>query len=248
MECAVCGRSQEEANLSEGIYQGEVVKVCEKCAEIEEIPLIKKPTSEQFIEADRHYNVRERMEKISNKREIPVSKEHEVALKNLGKLKIPLKKQQPKNLVDNYYWEIKMARRRKKFSIAQLSNQIGIPVEVLEAIEKAQLPKNYESTMRILEEILEIKVFKEPNKKLIFHFPEKSKEKKQKEILKNVGEKIKEDKIKKQDAVRDIASGKFDFSRRENLKNVTISDLVDLKKKKEEKEMFGDEIELEGDN
>jgi len=258
MICAVCGRSGEETVLLDGIYEGEIVKVCERCAELEEIPLIKKPSEEQLIEADKNYSVRERMERMS-RRNIPISKDHETAMKNLAKIQIPEKRQENERLVENYYWLMQMARRRKKLSLSQLSENTNIPAETLQRFERGVIPPDFESLIPVLEEVLDVRLFRTDSKKIIFKVPEKASEERQREILEHVKNKIKEtgerEKVK-EETIKKIAAGRFDFSSRQNLENVTLSDLIELKRKREGKkafekekrehqEMFGDEIEVE---
>ncbi len=51
-----------------------------------------------------------------------------------------------------------------------------------------------------------------------------------------------EEKKKRYDQLaKEIESDKFDFSRKENLENITLSDLADLKKLRQEKEKLEEE-------
>ena len=65
MYCHTCNLSEDEAELHQGIFEGQLILVCKLCAEIEEIPLIKRPTQDQLTEIDKKHSVRERMGKIS---------------------------------------------------------------------------------------------------------------------------------------------------------------------------------------
>ena len=263
MQCIICSRSEDEAELCDGIYEGEIAKICQECAESENIPLIKKPTSEQILTAERRASVRERMEKLSG-REKPISKEHLIASKNLNKLRLPPRKQYHEKLVDNYDWILKIARRKKKLTINQLSEKTGIPHQILEDFEKAQIPENFEQTAGTLETALNIRLLKEH--KLPIHFIHPTKEEAER-ILEEVREKIHKPESESEDSnpkqikekkqkIKQIQKGKFDFSRRENIQDITLKDLVDLKRerekkkafekeKREHKELFGEEIEIE---
>lgn len=259
MECAFCNKIADEVDLFEGVYNGKIVKICSPCAELEEIPLIRKPTQNQLIAADHRFSVRERMEQLSDPRKVKaISKEQEVANKNLAKLKIPPKPQKSNELLPNYNWKIQIARRRKKFSLNQLSKQTGLSLELLEQVEKGQLPENFKSIMAILQEVLDIKLFKDQPQKIIFNIPEKSPEKKEQEILEQTEQKIhetEESAKQKKKVIKQISSGEFDFSKREKLKDVTLKDLIEMKRqrdqkqafekeKEQHKEMFGDDVEL----
>jgi len=98
MQCIICKKSEDETDLYEGIYEGKISKICRMCAERENVPLIKKPTQEQLIEADRKYSVNERMKKLAGLEEssnligMPLSKDQSIANKNLAKLRFPVKK------------------------------------------------------------------------------------------------------------------------------------------------------------
>lgn len=261
MECQLCGITDQEADIFQGIYSGEITEICGECAKEEKIPLIRKPTSDQLSLADREYSVRERMEKIFKSNKEYIGKDHEVAMKNLAKIKVPPKSQQPENLVENYHWEIKIARRRKKLPISQLSKESGIPLEILKELERGQLPKNYEPFLLILEELLDIRIFKEHERRMILHIPEKTSRQREKEIIEQTREKLIETEKQqksKQKAIKEISTGDFDFSKKENIEKITLSDLIELKKQrekiknqhkeqKEHKEMFGDELELDID-
>jgi len=280
VECIICKRTEQEIELHKGIYEDEITDICEKCAGLEAVPLIKKPTQEQLQKADRKYSVRERMEEISGmSKKKPLSMSQMTASKNLKDLKFPEKKQEHESLVSNYYWVVQMARRRKKLSLSQLSERIFIPVEVLGAIEYGQLPENFSSTIKILENALDVKLFKEQPKQVNFIIPDKTPEKKEHELIEQTKQKMqdlekmphelyqekqegkpgpskgsptgeeqpeKSSEIKK-DVIKNIASGKFDFSKRKNLDHVTINDLIDMKKQKQKKEMLGDDLDLEID-
>ena len=268
MVCYICQKTSDEARIFRGIYEGEVVDVCEDCVELEKIPVIKRATEEQIKKSEHSASVRERMENLSGITKGIVSKEHSIALRNLSKIKVPQKEQQPENLVPNYHWEIKIARRRLKMTPTQLSERTCFPQKIIEQIERGQPPKDYEAVMLALEAVLEIRLFRDHPKKLIFHLPDKSPEKKQQQILEQTMDKIKEKdkeliKAEKQKKIQEkkkvaqeITQGKFDFSRKQNLENLTLNDLVELKRKKdklkeiekkeqEHEELFGDDVGIE---
>ncbi len=234
MKCEVCGLSDEEVILSEGISDDKIVKICRKCSELENIPLIKKPSKEQ-VEASKHISsVRERMERISgfSKKK---NKEQLLAGKNLDKLKAPPVKQDSKDLVNNYDWVLKVARRRSKLSLKQLSEKTGISEEDLDMLEKGQLVDNLVEKARTLEGALKVRLLNQKVREISFKAPKDE----EKEILKDV-----EQKLNQKKKIEKIEKGEIDFSKKEDIEDIKLKDLVEMKKKKENDEMFGDDLEI----
>lgn len=168
---------------------------------------------------------------------------------------MPPKKQFNEKLIDNYYWELNMARRRKKLTLNQLSQQTGIPAEVIDGLEKAQLPENFEPLIAHLESALGVRLLKDREAKInfILHKDE------EKEIIKQVKEKMylpaeeiveeveeKSEKDKKE-LKQKIAKGEIDFSKKEDIKEMTLADLQNRKKEKDLKKLLGDDIDLDVD-
>ncbi len=115
MRCIVCKKGCQEVELYNGILEDGMVMVCSVCADEEKIPIIKKPSESQLDKADIRYSVRERMERMSGMRETTeISKEQTALQGNLAKLRAPPKKEQHADVLDNYYWTLNIARRRKK--------------------------------------------------------------------------------------------------------------------------------------
>ena len=261
MRCVICKQTSDETKLFEGIFKAEMVHICKECAETEGVPIIQKPSEAQLDKADERYTVRERMEIMSGMRDTTeISEDQTITQGNLAKLKIPPKKQFHEDVLDNYYWTLNIARRRKKLTINQLAKQTQIPVETIQAIEKGKIPKDFETIFPKLELYLDVKLLKNHKKNIHFIHPTKDETD---EILRQVKEKMdlpKLDKprnieIKKQQLEK-LSKGEIDFSRREQLSNVTLNDLVEMKKQREQKEstrkskaqeeaMLGDDIELE---
>ncbi len=262
MRCFICKRSGEEVDLYEGILEDEMVMVCSLCAENERIPIIKKPSQEQLKKADVRYNVRERMERLSGMREATeISPDQINTQKNLARLKIPKKKQLNKDIFDDYDWKVKIGRRRRKMTISQLARAIGIDYKIIQSIEYGKLPENFREVLLKLESFLNVNLLKHHEDKTII----KTDEDEQK-IINNVKRKMGieiEDKSKEKEIEKEkkekldrIYKGEADFSKREDLANVTLSDLVEMKRVREkrekkikekeiESELIGDEIDIE---
>ena len=271
--CVICKATAEEKELFEGIFDDGMINICSECAEKEGIPIIRKPSPEQLNKADRRYSVRERMEKISGSRDASEISGDQMAIQgNIAKLRMPEPKQQNDSVIDNYYWKLNMSRRRKKLSLTQLSELIKIPRETLQEIEKGKIPENFEEIFMKLEAFLGIKLLK--NHKTRINFVRNRDQ--EKEILnsvrKKIGKKVIEkeedllDKIlseereeEREDKIRRIRGGEIDFSKRENLSDITLNDLIELKKEKERKKqeiqikkqndsLFGDDLDLDDED
>ncbi|MBU3923333.1 MAG: hypothetical protein KJ592_00280 [Nanoarchaeota archaeon] len=265
MRCTICKKTSDETKIFEGIYNSEMVRVCKECADDEGIPIIKKPSESQLDKADARYTVRERMERISGFRDTTeISDDQIVTQGNLARLRIPPKKEMHEDVLDNYYWELNIARRRKKMSIVYLAEKMQVEPKVIQGIEKGKIPKNFQELFIKLEAFLGIKLLK--NHKPQVNFTRSHDE--EQEILKAVRRKMSsvsvsepEDEIaleislsKKKEQLEKLSKGKIDFSRRQALQDVTLNDLVEMKRKKEkrkieirEESLIGDDIEIDLD-
>ncbi|MBT3397719.1 hypothetical protein HOA55_02965 [archaeon] len=282
--CIVCKKTCEETELYEGIFESGMVLICKTCAEEEKIPLIKKPSSDQLQKADKRYSVRERMEHLSGMRDATeIGGEQTNIQKNLARLKMPDKKQQHEDVSNNYYWELNMARRRKKLSIRQLAELIKIDASILYSIESGKIPENFEEIFLKLESFLGLKLLKNHKKKISFTRTIDEEKEILSSVRKRMGErlvgegedgeedlvgeientikvikKVQKSEESKNDKIIKLRNGEIDMSKRENLSDITLNDLVEIKKQREEQEqeikvqkqnstMFGDDLELDID-
>jgi ribosome-binding protein aMBF1 (putative translation factor) len=271
MECVICGKTGEEVELYEGVYESRIAKICKACANFEGVPLIKKPTDEQFNSAGKPQSVRERMERLSGLAKPAISHEQSVAFRNLEKLKFPEKKQEHSDLSDNYYWILRMERRRRKLTVNQLAEKASIPVSVIEQIEKGSLPKDYETYLRKLETVLEIRLFKRTF--ISENIPQDPEHRKLHEakIIDQVRRKMAGEDVvvdltdeeekpheefiqEKREKIQQILHEQPSktFPRREQLRDVKLRDLIDMKREKEKQEnakktseMVGNDVEIE---
>lgn len=264
--CVICKRPNDLVNLFEGIFEDEMVMVCEECANEEKIPIIRKPSLKQLEDVDKHVSVRERMEKLSgmHKQRSHISKEQLIVQSHVHKLRQPAPKESHEDVVDNYYWLVNMARRRRKITMNQVSIQTQIPLEILEAIESGKIPDDFEKYFVILEDYFGINLLKHHKQKVRYLVPQvdeekildevrikmKTKEVHEDEDLKDV------DKLRKQEKLKELEQGNLDLSKRKNLDDITLSDLAAIKKQKEEEEkkkklrqqteeLMGDDLEIE---
>lgn len=262
MQCEICGKTEQETHLEKGILLDKIVQVCLECAENDKIPLLKKPSQQQLEEADKRYSVRERMEKISGMKDATeLSSDQIDAHKNLNRLKDIPKKQFNEKLQDDYNWRIKMGRRRNKLTISQLSSKTGIPETELENLEKGLLPDNFEELAQKLESALNTKLLKSNGPKINFS----RKKDEEKEILQKVKVKLEnhselpekqQETKEKSDKLKNLQKGKLDLSKRQNLQDISLNDLIDMKRnrekqqkqqkeKKQEEDLLGEDLDLD---
>jgi ribosome-binding protein aMBF1 (putative translation factor) len=265
MRCPICGKNE---GTNKAIINREVISICDSCARTEGLPLIHKPTQEQLARANQRYTVRERMMKLSGMDKLhPVSRDHEIAQRHLGKIRVPEKVQESSSLVDNYNWKIKIARRRKKITLSQLSQITGIPADTLDSLEKGMLVKDYQKIALKMENALGIPLLKEHEKTVKFIMPKKEEpvvDTKTEKALEDLeleelrrSVKIVEQRRKmeeKQQIVEEIKKGEMDFGDKKKTSEITLNDLIEAKKQREraekEKErktkgLFGSDLELE---
>jgi len=259
MRCAICKRASEEVELFEGIYGVDMVNICDLCAEKEDIPIIKKPSEAQLEKADERFSVRERMERLSSgpRKTTKISNEQMIVQGNLARLKMPEKKQFHEDVVEDYYWVLNISRRRLKMSISQLAEKIGVEAEVIKSIEQGKIPEKFEEIFLKLEAYLGIKLLKKlgPNIKFVRNYDE------EKEILERVQRRIDgvdDDDFdeEKSEKIEQISKGEANFSKRGDLQDVTLNDLITMKREREKKSaqrkkkiqteaMVGEDIDLE---
>jgi len=256
MICAICKKTGEETTLYQGIRATEMVNICEECAEDQNIPIIKKPSQSQLTKADKTYSVRERLDLMSGRREATeISGEQMITQRNLAKLKMPKPKQTHPDVLDNYYWTLIMARRRAKMTISQLAKKIDTTPYAIQQIEKGIFPEDFKEIFLKLEALLGIKLLRVHETQVNFVRKNPDQEK---EILDAVAEKMKnpEEELEEEEEMEafheKIESGEIKLSRKEDLSDMTLSDLIDRKKAKEKQksrtkkgEILGDDIDIE---
>jgi ribosome-binding protein aMBF1 (putative translation factor) len=159
VECAKCGASGDTVALFDAISRDGVIKICEACAFKEDIPIIRKPTSDQLraintprsvyvrLSSMAKLNPKEHREKFSGyphrQSETPkqITTLRELVDRDYEKKsKGEIQKTPRPDLVDNFHWVIMKARRMKKLSFAQVSKEIAEPEKTLELAEKGILP------------------------------------------------------------------------------------------------------------
>lgn len=261
-ECTKCHRSEEEVRLFDVIYENEIVKMCERCAVIEEIPIIKRPTTSQLKEAEKNYSVYQRLKRMAGleKKE----EKYETVLERIKTLdenpELEMPEEKSFNLVHNFHWYIMRARRNKGLSQRQLAMLLGESEEAIKMIERSELPGEPEILIKKVEQFFQIRL-RERTEKEIEEEKEKFREssflrrralekEKETEGIKNESE---VEILNEEDIVSSIAYGKTVNTDIEKgsmekiparvlsfkpdaLKNLTIDDLQKMKEEREKAE------------
>ncbi len=167
-KCFKCGIGEDKTLLFEAIGEKKIIKICRKCSFKEDFPLIDIPKPE---EPERKRTTYERLVKISGfkrtsfkpnrelKDEEAIIKE--VLDKNFNSTKF---KENPQELIRNFHWMIKVARRRKKLTLKRFAEKIKESEQVLELLEKGRVPNNSALLIKKIENLLEIKISKREEK------------------------------------------------------------------------------------
>jgi len=176
--CNRCLRSEKEVKLLDAVSGNDIIKICEECSFLENIPIIRKPSSFQLKAAEKPYTVYERLARMSGvnrKQQAPKQTFHEakpsLTLDNLrkprdysqilhGKFDEVRKANKPVDLVDNFNWHIKMARRDAKISLIQLAMKIGEDESALKRIEEGFVPDDASRIISKIEQFFGLKLRK----------------------------------------------------------------------------------------
>lgn len=162
-KCVRCETNGSETRLLDGVYDKQRVKICSICAQIEGIPVIRRPSTEQLRMAEKPYSVQERLSRMAGlkterqeKQTKPGSFE-EFNKERIRKIKESAK---PLNLVDNYNWYIQRMRRARNMTRKQLAESIAESEEAIKMVEQGVLPGDAEELIKKLEQFFMIKLVK----------------------------------------------------------------------------------------
>ncbi len=163
MECERCGISSNEVKLFDAIWQGQMTMLCERCAIIENIPIIRTPDVGQLKESEKGIAVYERMRRLSGLKDAKKKDTYfkEDKLKELNSHpELELPERDKLNLVQYFHWIVMKNRREKGLSQKQLAEAIGESEIAIQMIEKAKLPENAEILIRKLEQFFQVSLRK----------------------------------------------------------------------------------------
>lgn len=254
--CIRCSRSEDEVKLLDGVEDNNLVKICEECASFDNIPIMRRLNSQQIDNMQKAASVRQRLTRMASNNAInktPKISEIMAAKKpivrkdfNLSTLR---KNTKPINLVDNYNWIITAGRKDKKISRKQLADAIGVSEEVIKMIENKELPDDALRIITKIEQYLRVRINKDAKTEEIIVLDEiKKKLENEQKIMEGIIEEEKEleldiEKIEeniekeinkeKEEIVKNLKEqNKVKFDPK-TAKNLTIQDLVRIKKEKE---------------
>ncbi|MEK6860325.1 MAG: hypothetical protein AABX54_05930 [Nanoarchaeota archaeon] len=241
-KCSRCRISGNMIQLYDAIYEGQLNLICERCAIIENIPVIKKPNPEQIKESEKGTGVYERMRKMAGmkdekKPEILLREQRLKELEKNPRLENPQRK--ALDLIQHFHWEIMRNRRRKGLSQEQLAQKINVPVIAIEMLEKAKMPDNAEEIIRRLENFFLMRFMKVSEIEIINRMKERQTRDKP-VLLDEYGnelDSIPEPEIEHGEEEREEKqigtdnSGNFDLNRTD-INRVTVDDLKEFHRKK----------------
>src|SRR3989344_3131779 len=161
-QCFICETGGNEIMLLDGICDNQRVKICSICAQIEGIPIIRRPSTEQLKAAEKPYTVHERLSRMAGfkaeKKQIAKPKtQEEFNKERVRRIRDSVK---PLNLVDNYNWYIQRMRRARNMTRKQLAESIAESEEAIKMIEQGVLPSDAEELIKKLEQFFMIKLVK----------------------------------------------------------------------------------------
>jgi len=231
MKCSKCGLSGDKVGLFDAISEKGIVKVCEKCSFEDSLVLVKNQVSGFPEEHEKKKTVYERVSHMSGfdlrnkKSEKELVKKQETTLRDIVdrnfKKNISEKSKPRPDLFDNFHWIIMRARRMKHISQRQLAEVIAEPEAAIKMAERGVLSGKDYPLINKLENYLGIKLVK---KQVPYLYAEKE------NIMQQSESKILSTSHESQ--IKEQTPKLTDFSPI-TTKSLTISDLQEMKKKKE---------------
>ncbi|MEK6898240.1 MAG: helix-turn-helix domain-containing protein [Nanoarchaeota archaeon] len=166
--CFKCGIEDTRAQLFDIILPDGISKVCRKCSIIENAPIIRK-FSDSKPEENSFKGRTSRISEVEpSKLGIRGISKEDVSLKTLIERNFNANFREnteiKKELIDNFHWVLKRARKMKHITQERLSKEIRESVAVLDMIENGQIPSGKEGVIRKIENALGVKVMRDNGK------------------------------------------------------------------------------------
>lgn len=163
-ECSKCGITRNKAKLYEAISDEGIVTVCRRCAEEDDLMIIRRPVIRNI--PDKEVSFKESIQNFEKRKALqkrmPVEN---VSLKDIVEKNFQRrfneKPHKHVDLVDNFHWFIMRARRMKKLSHDQIAKDIGESALAVKMAEKGLLPEDNFKLVNKLEAYLNIRIRKE---------------------------------------------------------------------------------------
>ncbi|PIN88381.1 hypothetical protein COU61_05170 [Candidatus Pacearchaeota archaeon CG10_big_fil_rev_8_21_14_0_10_35_13] len=241
--CIRCQKTSEDIKLLDALKEGRPVIVCESCSRYEDVIIIRKPTSKQLSSPNKHKSVYERLKKmagleeelIEEKNKVPsvyelVNKNHETKERMMSEYSIKKRKElaerlnKPTNLKEHYNWISQRERRKKGITLRRFSEMLGEQEGVIKMFEEGMLTDDSRRIAEKIEQLLKISLLKTLE------------ETERDEEEQRIHEARKKARIEAGVATEDDKKPSRNPSRMinfnpETLKNLTISDLAEMKKR-----------------
>lgn len=248
-QCFRCEKSRKEVKLSDAIYENDLVKVCERCAVTENVPILRRPSTSQLKAAERSEGVYQRLKRLSGQQERERS--HESVLDEIKKLdenpdlEKP-DKEKPFNLVDNYHWHVTRARRNRGLSQKQLAWALGESETALRMVERGELPEEPEKLIRKLEQFFQIHLRERTTEEIEWEIRKKEEKSMPQSEVEPIHPILEED-VQAEDLIKVEKTEEIEESvekrpaqvlkfKPELMDNITIADLKKIKDEKEAEE------------
>jgi ribosome-binding protein aMBF1 (putative translation factor) len=164
-----CGNCGEEERLFEAVTGEGVKNLCRRCLRLGNYPIIEKENAEQTRNEHRFFGAKEAtpipnfkkesLKKVSKERDEETVKVDE-ELEGIVLRKIEIGEYD--DLIDNFHWIVRQGRRAKKISAKQFSEQIAEPEVLIVAMERGELPKDYDKLVSKVEQFLGVRIRKNP--------------------------------------------------------------------------------------
>jgi ribosome-binding protein aMBF1 (putative translation factor) len=163
-ECFRCGVSEDKAKIYHAISGRGIVKICEDCNRIEQLPIMSKPTDEQILQSKspRSKSIQDRLKAMRGEIDKNRVVGKEVTLRQLIDKKFQAQKPQvPSDLIPNFHWEIQKAKRIKRLTREGFAKGIGESEATVRMIEQGFLPNNDYKIINKIESFLGISLRKQ---------------------------------------------------------------------------------------
>lgn len=261
--CPLCGISNQKERFVNAVCEEEIMHICERCAFVEDLPVIKRASAFQLKKSEKPYTVDERLRRMVGleagnaerfRKELEKLKERkEIRDISLNKLRELKKKKQhkreekhePLELIDSFHWHVQRERMKRKLTKKQLANAIAESEIAIKMIESGDLPDDAGLLIRKLEQFLRIKIRKREEPELTKIITKESEKLIGKTEPVEISEKSAEEqrieqakkvRMKMIRSARKITPKKIlDFNPK-TLKEITIADLKRIKGQKEKAE------------
>lgn len=175
--CFACKKNSNQVRILDAVKEARSVKVCEGCARIEGVILIRKPSVSQLQGANKTTSVYSRLQRLaglnqggnttSTMASKPVLDEQRVLNNEFSELSIKKRQEimqklkSPVILVDHANWIIQKERRNRRLTTKQLADGAGVSEAEIKLIELGKIPTNAREIAEKIEQFFQIRIIKD---------------------------------------------------------------------------------------